>query len=179
MFNDKELLVQFNKGVFPKIHDNIFKRIISLEHKGTILDLCCCYGLLAERLNMHGLKTIGVERDYTYIHSAKKRNISTNIYNVDVLKQMKELTRIISLNNCTTLVLRRCLPELFGDDTNAGYSFFEEMYNLNIDTLIIEGRIYSKRTTNKVGDINREINLCISYFNLVNLSNNIAVLTRK
>lgn len=179
MFNSEKYLIDYkNKGLFPKIHDNIFNSVVSLKLDSNIVDLCCCYGLLAERLNNIGLNTIGIEKNNTYKILSEKYGIKSKIYYLDIINRMPSIMDIIKNHDIKTVVARRCFPELFSKNFKMGRIFIDLAHQFGVQYIILEGRVFSLKTVNPLGKIADEIELCSERYYPVSVIDNVGILKR-
>lgn len=176
MYDDYKYLEEFKSGNYPKIHDDIF-HLACLTPAKNVLDLGCCYGLLSDRLSKHFSKVVGVEGNKHYC----ERAIYDNIINLRIQESsLEQLKTIITDNNVDMVIGRRVLPELY--DTG-GESLLMKLSNLfydcNVKYLVIEGRIESKKSVNRLKSIDEEIKIMSDYYSLEERYKRCARLKRK
>lgn len=165
---------------FPKIHDKIYKFIIEQSNGSRFLDLGACHGLLTQRLNIEKFKWVafGVEENNKYIEDGKLAGITAQILNLKITTDtLNVLVDYITKNKINTIVARRVLPEIWGNDINGGREFAKKIYDAGIKEIFIEGRIETKNAINKLCCINNEINLLSPIYKLEHKLGFIAKLT--
>lgn len=182
-YNSEEHLKKFyDKNIYPKIHDNIFKLCKCIENKENrnVIDLGSSIGLLSHRLSNHYNKVIGIECDKRAIEKAiAKENI---IYkNIKLLPSNKnELEKIIKDENISVVVGRRVIPELYDCGSVVYIKDLEEMfYRNNIEYIILEGRIKSKNSTHKLKSIDEEVKILSTRYIEIKRYKNCSVLKRR
>ena len=155
------------RGRFPAVHDELFGMVTECTRQTRVLDLCCSTGLLGERLRRTGdFETVlGVECDRRAIEAARSHGvvmpITELVIQIDTLPRLGHLIRQPAIGS---VVARRCLPELLGDDPAMDRRFADTLAEAGVAELFIEGRIVSERATNRLRSIDREIEAVSSRF---------------
>lgn len=165
-------------GRYPAIHDDIFHAIQSFMCGKSALDLCCSTGLLGTRvLKKLGVNVIGLDADTKAVDYAKQAGIPIEIINATLArKNMKDLAQLCQTNKIDTLLARRCMPELFGDDLEAGRKFSDLLSLAGIKEIFIEGRISSSRSVNNLSGIKQEVELFTNNYKVARVYKNVAYL---
>lgn len=178
-FNSVEYLQAWASGKrFPAIHDDIASAAEQFMIGNRVLDLCCSYGLLGERLK----KTVagyavGIDADGEAIAKAKAAGISIDLYQLKVTPEsFTDLVQILQSCRVNAVVARRCLPELFGENLDFGRQFFAELRRVGVKEVLIEGRVKTKNATNALSSIEDEISLASESFALARRYKNVAYL---
>jgi hypothetical protein len=176
MYDSEKYLIDFKeKNAYPSIHNEIYNRICMLNHNRPMLDLGCCFGLLAERLNNSGINCIGVEKSIKHINLGRQYGIKSKIYN----ESIDSIDAIIKEYNIELLIARRCLPEAFGNNIENGYLFSKMASQLNVTYIVIEGRVVTKNHVNQLFCLDEEIKLFLFEYECIDNNKNIAILKKK
>lgn len=156
-FDSDEYLRDFyEKGKYPKIHDDIY----TLDHhvRGlNVIDLGCCTGLLSRRLAESHPLVVGIEAKRKYLAKAVKheniRYVNLKI-NFDTLR---DLERIILKYNVKCVFARRVFPELW---ETGGVELVDRVktlfYRCGIEYIVLEGRKSNSNATNPLRDADTE-----------------------
>lgn len=179
-FDDDEYLKNFyERGIYPKIHDDIF----SLDRfvVGTnVIDLGCCTGLLARRLvPTHG-KIIGIECNENYLSKAV-RHEKIKYVNLKIeANKLGELADLIQRNNIECIYARRVIPEIY---ETGGFELVsalaETLFNSCIRYLVIEGRKSNRNAVNPLFNLEKELTAMSKYYYVTERAGNCAVLKRR
>ena len=178
-FNAPEYINEFTAtGQFPKIHRNIVDMAIAHVKGKKGVDLCCSHGLLGQQLMQRGnFQMIGVDGDKKAVQLAHENKIWMDVFHLAIKKEtMEVLTNLVKSQNCTFLVARRCLPELFGNDMEFGIDFFHQMRQIGITEVMLEGRVATKNAVNPLFSLNAEIDLISQNYTPWQQANNVAYL---
>jgi hypothetical protein len=163
-FNSPDYLYQWkDRGLYPAIHDNMTYAAQEFLEGPSVLDLCCSFGLLGERIKSVCPKiksVIGIDCETPTLEAARTAGISIPLYDLMVLPDtVHQLMELIVIHKITTIVARRALPELFSSNLDFGRTTVERWHKLGVKELLIEGRIQSRRTSNALGGVEMEIDL--------------------
>jgi trans-aconitate methyltransferase len=154
-------------GAYPRIHDAIF-RVIITEMMGTrVLDLGCCYGLLAQRvLRQAGIKlAIGVDADAKAISAGAAAGIGAELLSLEVNEaSLPQLIAMVTRHKIDVLIARRVLPELFGGHPELGRRFATEMRGAGIREVFLEGRVATAKAVNPLSSIEAEVEMLSAGF---------------
>jgi len=157
----------YNNGQYPKIHNNIMEVLKELPPM-SVMDIGCCTGLLSKRLSEVHTEVIGIEPNPKYIQIGVKSD-NIKYYNIGVNKEtLPVLKELIKMHNIKCCVMRRCLPEICN---TGGISLCVQwiylLYKLNVEYLAIEGRVVSKRASNALYSIEKEVELCLGMYDVI------------
>ena len=176
-FNSPDLLYAWQRtGQWPRIHNAIADCIIGEVPSGPILDLCCSFGLLGERLQrqLH-IPAIGVERDEAAVKLGQDAGVQMPVEIMEVNRDtLADLAQVVRGARVTTLVARRALPELFGHDLELGRDFAVAMRDAGVEEVFLEGRRPTPKPTNQLASIHDEVALMGAAFRLVALHGAVA-----
>jgi len=130
-----------------------------------VLDLCCSTGLLgtqiAEKL---GKTVIGIESSLVSIDLAKAYGIPIPIQQMKLTRDTLEpFVTFCNLYSIQTIVARRCIPELFGEDYDFGLEFVAAMATIGVKEIFLEGRVKTANATNIFNSVEHEIDLFNTY----------------
>ena len=93
-YDDLQRLEDFEKGIYPKIHDDIFK-LVSETEGHSVLDVGCCYGLLSHRLSK-SFDVVGIEQNKGYC----EKSVYDKVVNMKISEDtMDDLRDIIKQNH--------------------------------------------------------------------------------
>lgn len=161
-FNSIEHLQAWQKTrQFPAIHFAI-AGVVSAYCKGDrFLDLCCSFGLLGQRIKHEsGAFVMGIDADADAIAKGKAAGIDIPLINMKVLPSTQnDLVQILDVNRINSIVARRALPELFGNDPAFGQDFVNAVADAGVKEFVIEGRAATRNATNALSSIDKEVAL--------------------
>ena len=142
------------------------------------IDLCCSHGLLGQQLVERGnFQMVGVDGDKKAVKLAHEHKMLMDVFHLAVKKEtMAVFIDLIKSQNCTFLIARRCLPELFGNDMEFGIEFFHQMREIGITEVMLEGRVATKNAVNPLFSLNAEIDLISQDYTPWQQANNVAYL---
>jgi hypothetical protein len=162
-FNSPEHLASFRwHGRFPIIHDAIADVVTAHMRGDRLLDLGCGYGLLGQRIakQLGGCFAIGVEADAAAIGAGQAAGVTIEFAHLKVTKAtVPQLLRLVERHKITTLIARRVLPELFGDDLQAGIEFAAGLSLTGVKEIFLEGRVQSISSVNPLRSVAEEVEL--------------------
>jgi len=176
-FNSPDLLYAWQRtGQWPRIHNAIADCVIGEAPAGPLLDLCCSFGLLGERLRRQlGIPVVGVERDEAAVKLGQDAGVQMTVEIMPVNRDtLADLAQFVSGARVKTLVARRALPELFGHDLELGRDFAVAMRDAGVDEVFLEGRRPTPKATNKLASIHDEVALMGAAFRMVALHGAVA-----
>lgn len=166
-FNSIEHLAAWaSRGIFPAIHDAIATAVGNLAGGERVLDLCCSFGLLGERLKQHhALDVAGIDGDITAIEQGRAAGISISLHTLKIAPAtLADAVDILKAHRTQTIVARRCLPELFGHDADFGREFLAAAKHNGVFELFLEGRVKTLTATNRLASIDDEVRLASGLF---------------
>lgn len=190
-FSDEEYLTDWrDKGVFPKIHQDIFTLFSTTFESDSVLDLCCCTGLLGQHIKeAYGITVVGAEGDPKWIE--RGRQFGVNIPTLEVFikrSTLKAFVDWIKSHEVTGIIARRCISELFGNKED-GYTmltepdwqfakqFTEAIVGAGVKELWLEGRADQGRSVHPIPDTETEIRCFTPLFTLQDTYRKCAYLT--
>lgn len=166
---------------FPQIHTNIVNTAVSNLRGVRGVDVCCSHGLLATKMStQHGYHMIGIDADKRAIALARENKIPVIIHEMKIQPSSENaFFELCKQHDAQFLIMRRCLPELFGDNLAFGQLFFQKAAEAGINELVLEGRVKTPKATNKLATIEAEIELVKDHYKLVQLNGNVAYLRNR
>lgn len=183
-FADHKYVYEFiSEGRYPAIHDAIFGAVAAnVKDVTAVMDLGACTGLLSARVAKElGLRVVAVEPNGDYIdrgiHTVSGvRWLQTPVTAATVGK----VARAASENGVGLVMARRVLPEIAergGIDTVTylGHALREA----GVHTIVLEGRVYSKRSTALLSHADAEVEALKEDFALVASQGNVRVLAAR
>lgn len=165
---------------YPAIHDNIFQLCSSHMRGLRVLDLCCSTGLLGARVAAYfGADVVGVDADERALNAARAAGLDIHLVHMHVDSfNLAPLENLIQQHQIQTVLARRCLPELFGHDLQAGAAFAQMLHRLKVQEVFIEGRVASKAAVNPLASLAGEVDLLAPHYRVSKLHHNVAFLKR-
>lgn len=183
VFDDEKLINNYKENKqFPNIHSNItnvLEKVLCKED--SVIDLGTCYGLLAKKITqITNKKVIGIDAYHGYLDKAiKDKKIKYVCIKIDY-STLDQLKKLIDKEEISTIVARRIFPEIFECTDCKFMSIMAKMfYESKIEKIIIEGRIDSKRSVNKLHNIFEEVKIFENYYECTSINKRIAVLRRR
>lgn len=163
----------------PAIHEDmgaVMAMIPADDRKGA-LDFGACHGLLSVRASRLGFfPVVGLEADKAsvdvYRSHIQQKGVTLVETKVDFLDRttIDRIKRICHSYGITTFLCRRVLPELLGDVYKqaghwpsdglidaAGRAFAQMALDIGIKHIVVEGRVFSVRSTHPLPSIDREL----------------------
>lgn len=168
---------------YPPIHRQIVRAV--LDHSVTFryCDLCCWTGLLGQQvLDRSGTGTVvvGVESNQHAIDCSEAAGVKVKIFPMWLKRDnLSDFAELLVENKIEALIARRCMPELFGSDLEAGKLFAEYMAGIGIKEIFLQGRVVQPAATNPLFSVVKEIELFAEFYRSVMLEGQIAVLRLK
>lgn len=168
-FDALEYLTQYRAGreagrqVFPAIHYDLFQLIVEEAVGRRALDLCCSTGLLAQRLAEQAhMYAVGVDADRRALDRARQYGVTVPLREIAIEPgTFDDLVELVLNHRIGVLVARRCMPELFGHDMDAGREFVRAMHRAGISEVFLQGRVETKGAVNRLRSIEHEVALWI------------------
>lgn len=167
------------KGVYPKIHNDIFK-LHQLVPVDNVLDVGCCYGLLSHRLSQVYDNVVGIEANSRYAeHFIFKDNI--RYYNFEINKKnIGLLDHIIKKHNIQAVYCRRVIPSIYDTGGLELVQMFKDtLIRNNIEYLITEGMFKFKHNKNYFKTCYEEFAFFGDEYEVIQQYNNCGVLKLK
>jgi hypothetical protein len=179
-FDDPQYLADWVKAKkYPQIHDKMTYAAQFMQG-GNLLDLCCSYGLLGARLGeMYPEKfpvVVGVDGDEKVVQASHVAGMCDGPQaRLDELLYLRiepttilQLIALIGHFQITSVVARRAFPELFSEEMGSGHEFgrqtAQRLHEACIKEILIEGRIYSARSTNTLAKLENEVELFSDFY---------------
>jgi hypothetical protein len=170
-YDSQEHLDNFIKtGTYPKIHDDICILISNCaDEQEPFIDIGCSIGLLSHRLvtKVKFSESDSLDMNKVSLDKAvKHKNIHYHYMPIN-LNSLDLLGDLIYSRGSTLAVCRRVLPEIWeygGDELIT--KFVETLYKNGINKIALEGRKQVKNPTNKLYNIEKEVNACSEYYKL-------------
>lgn len=164
-FNAPEYLEDWKNGKYPSIHKIMFNAVKLYGQGNRVLDLCCSTGLLGTQIKERLNKTVmGVESSPTSVDLAKQYRIPIPIQQMKISRDTLEpFITFCNLYNIDTIIARRCIPELFGEDYHFGLDFVAAVRAMGVKEIFLEGRVKTATATNIFNSIDHEIDLFTAY----------------
>ena len=174
-YDDLQRLEDFEKGIYPKIHDDIFK-LVSETDGHSVLDVGCCYGLLSNRLSK-SFDVVGIEQNKEYC----KKSVYDKVVNMKISEDtLDDLRDIIKQNHIDIVVCRRVIPEMYtGGGEKLILDFADVLYECGVQYIVLEGRIKSKKSVHRLKGVDEEIEILNRNYLLDARYKNCARLKRK
>lgn len=165
---------------FPAIHDDIMHLAYSHMRGLTALDLCCSTGLLAQRVAVQlGVQVIGVDADERALAQGRAAGLEVPLVHQRIdPHDLRPLENLLQQHQIETVLARRCLPELFGQDLAAGHTFAQMLHRQQVQEILVEGRQASKAAVNPLASLAQEVELLGPYYQVRKFHRNVAYLTR-
>ena len=151
---------------YPAIHDPLFRLIFDTSTSSRYLDLCCGTGLLGQRLmdQAGSAFVLGVEAS-TNFQLARSHGVSIAVAQFVVGREtLAVLADVISRNEITALIARRCLPEILGGHPSLDVPLVEVLASSGIIEVFVQGRVVSNRSTNRLASVDAEIGVLSSRY---------------
>jgi hypothetical protein len=162
-FNSIERLRDWQRrGAFPNIHDNIFNVARSYMDGDGVLDMCCSFGLLGQRILEAGSvqEVVGMDADEWAIEQGRSGGISARLFSIQITPDtLSDVVKIIREYKLSVMVARRCISELFGDDLGFGPVFASAIRDAGIREIFLEGRAIVARPTHPIPSVKEEVAL--------------------
>lgn len=180
-FADQKYIDEYKeKGIFPKIHDDIFNLVSGTAMRDVTMDLGSCTGLLSVRLAGVMPAVIGLEGNRNYV----KRSVEHDRVKIENLyvtaENLAAIEKIIKDNKVRIVVARRVLPEIA---ETGGIQLVKDMAKMfhaaHVEEIFIEGRKASKNATNPLSDMMKEAKALSEYYQPLMKHKNCLGLVRK
>jgi len=182
-------------GRFPKIHDNLFNLITETWEGGSFIDVCCSTGLLGQRLiDKLGVMCCGIEGDSRAITAGKQGGVQMTVYQTYIdEKSLANLSRILSDHDVNTVVMRRCVSELFAKGMPLGVGntvqtelkpgfaekFIDTLLAAGVDEIYLQGRAESASSKHVIPNVEAEIKFFSTHYDVRVKRGQCAYLRRK
>lgn len=170
--NIERLRLWRNRGQFPAIHDNIYNAILTYMEGNAALDLCCGFGLLAQRVKEAGYiaVAVGVDDDEQAIREAEEHAIEVELHHLKInTETISEVAKLVKASSIDVMFARRCFPELFGGETAGcdlatGIVFAQAMCEAGVRELFVEGRVQQPGAKNNLPSVAAEVSMLSESF---------------
>ena len=165
---------------YPQIHNKIYTLVENYLTGNSVLDLCCSTGLLGHRVKHHlGIEAIGLDADHkAIVASQEHHNLKIIPYKIEP-QNMSGLFAIISQYKIDTLIARRCIPEIFGENILAGHYFSAMLAKANVKQIFLQGRVLTKNSTHPLKSVACEVDLFKKDYLVFRAYKDVACLYRK
>jgi len=130
-------------GRYPAIHDAMFEAVAENASGRRFLDLCCCHGLLGQRVKRQWPRAhvVGVEGNSAYVETARAAGVDVWIERLTVNHAtLADLVFLMARELPDVLLARRCFPELFGHDLEFGGMFLQAVRGAGIGEVSLQWR---------------------------------------
>lgn len=166
----------------PSIHEDITELIAKYpDADATAIDFGACTGLLSIAAARYFRRVVAVEANHRYlgrlptcVEHASIHPITMRIHR----NTLPELRRLLRAYTPKVAIMRRVLPEISGGEITFAEEFVHLLYDEGIDTLILEGRVFSSRATHPLASITQEIAACSKFYEVVERYKNCAAMQR-
>lgn len=165
---------------FPAIHDALFAAIRAHANGNSFCDLGACTGLLAQRIKtaILGSTVCAIEANAEFTERGRMFGIDIPTMNMRVTRStVGQLAQFLESNKVTTLVARRVMPELWGEDIAGGKMFSTILASAGVTEIFLQGRVVSARSTNKLSSIEEEVKLFAADYKMSLHNSSIAYLS--
>ncbi len=168
-FNSIEYLEAWReRKEWPAIHNAMTDFALTNMAGTALLELGCAFGLLGARIALEAdcdVKAFGVDADMRTISLASAAKVPIRIHHLAVTRETLPVLRAyIEVEKVTSLVARRVLPELWGEDLEGGAAFADMLAEAGVREVLLEGRVASERATNPLRSIDEEVGLLARNF---------------
>jgi len=149
-------------GVYPKIHDELFRLVRRTPPTGPVLDLCCSTGLLAQRINDElRVPAVGIDSDDRAITGAVAAGVKVPLLTCTLRGDLAAFKDVLATYEVTGIVARRCFPELFGSRAGLDREFLgifkTALAEAGVTQLWLQGRQAHRHATNALPSITHEV----------------------
>lgn len=166
--SDEHLTRYLEAGTFPEIHRPMVEAVQwACADDARFLDLGACFGLLGAAVSAlrRGAMVIGVERSATAIEQAQRYGVPCQLVRFHVERDtLPELGRLIRKFKLNTIIARRVMPELWGDDLAGGRLFARTIKDAGIRQVLLEGRRASGAAKNPLSTVELEAALLAPHY---------------
>lgn len=160
-YNSIERLEHWQQtGKFPDIHRDIGAMVLSYMQGERVLDLCCSYGLLGQRIlkQCGAKKVVGVDCEDWVVKAAREAGIGIEILEMKITRAtFDRMLDFLKEHQITVLVARRCISEVFVDDLEWAPEFAEAMRRIGIREVFLEGRAIVAKATHPIPTVVEEV----------------------
>lgn len=171
-YNSPERLEEWKAtGAFPAIHNDIFSYAASYLTTTRVLDLCCSYGLLGQRMVTFGLVDFacGVDAEMDTIEAAKAAGITIPLYGLKITPEtLDQFISIIREHKVNGIIARRCISELFPLQPAWAIQFADAVREAGVLEFILEGRAIVPKPTHPIPTIAEEVACLVSAYREAN-----------
>lgn len=168
------------RGEFPVIHKHItalFRRHVKPETLA--YDLGACTGLLSIAMQQFCHSVVGFEANAASLAKAPPMPAGVGLRHARLGPDDVQFLRWLETDMPHTVVMRRVLPEISGGSVQVAQRFIARLHEAEVQRLVIEGRVFSARTTHVLGNLSKEIEACSRHFTLAEVYHNCAALVRR
>ena len=163
-FNGPEYLHAWaSNGEWPAIHTPMAEFAMIYMRGSVLLDLGCSFGLLGARISEEAggaIRAVGIDADERVIAASQAAKVPIAITHMRVTREtLPDLTAFLAEAQPDTIIARRVLPELWGEDLDGGREFASVIAAAGVREVLIEGRVVSERATNPLRSVADEVAL--------------------
>jgi hypothetical protein len=178
-YDDEEHLKAYTRhNSFPKIHDDLYAMVREHAEGRSFLDLCCCYGLLGERVRqgVAGARVIGVEGNMSSVDKAERYGVKIRIHRLRILpRTLEAFVALVKAHEVSVILARRCLSEIFVADHQTqpkrdhrfAEDFREGVLAPGVREFVIQGRAPTSAATWPIKDVDDEIQMLVPTYDVV------------
>lgn len=167
-FDSQEYLDDWKlAGRWPSIHDEIAglvaRTVGSVLNVHVVCDVCCSSGLLAARIqSLTGVTAIGVDVDRRALAAGRDAGVPVELFELALAPAtLPTFGALLTEHRVNGLVMRRCLPELFGSsgvlDVPFLQAFSDTAVTAGVGRLWVQGRVPSSKATNALPRLEDEV----------------------
>lgn len=181
-FDSPEHLEAWAKtGKWPEIHTPVTNMALNMLYGMRLVDLGCSYGLLGARLRaVLGLQAVlGIDADADVLEAARVHAVPIHLTHMRIEPTtvgIALLRQEVERFNADSMVCRRILPELFGENLGIGRAWAGAMVAAGIKEMIVQGRVDSARSTNPLHNVDAEIEILAGAYALIRKEGSVAYL---
>lgn len=171
-FDSEWILTDFvQKGKWPEIHGKIGWCATEYLKGPRVLDLCCAFGLLGDRIarTVRGVEKVwGVDGSLQSIAAGKAANVQVELQHMMINEEtVDKLYSLVRDNQITSIVARRAFPELFGHDPVFGKEVAFKLRYFGVKEILVEGRVVSPRSNNALKSLDDEVAMLSDSYEVV------------
>lgn len=148
-------------GRYPAVHDRITAAVREEvdPSEGVLLDLCSSTGLLGRRLHEHGYSVVAVQEPGPAVTLGRDAGVYDAVPLLETRIQpdtLPDLADWIHTHQVSTVVARRCFPELWDMFSDAFHHLADTFADSGVQRIILEGRAVSVRSKHPLATAQRE-----------------------
>ena len=169
-FDDERYVRDYNRAeIYPRIHFDMHAMINTVVGEcKTFADLGACTGLLSAYVANKKRRVFAIEANPRLINRAVKHD---NITWMRMRLTEANFFRIPAGVDC--VLARRVLPEISDGNPQTINALAMTLHLLNVRYVILEGRVYSKRSTHTLSSADREAECFKKYYSVADHKNSV------